>query len=350
MARLLEDLLDVSRITRDKLELRKKPVQLKEIIDAAVETSRPAIDAKEHKLIVSLPAETITLLGDSARLTQVFANLLNNAAKYTDKRGEIRLLAQAVPATNTAKPNLVIISVKDTGIGIAPELLPHLFDMFFQADNGIARDQGGLGIGLALARKLVEMHGGTIEAKSEGMGKGSEFVVCLPLDETNAPSRESPRNEGRATASPLSALGKRIVVVDDSAMQSQSMLLLLKQFGYDVRVAHDGPSALKLIAEFLPRVALIDIGLPGMNGYDLARQIRATPQLKDTVLIAQTGWGREEDRHQSRQAGFDYHFTKPLDHELLSKVLSEAWAGELNTGESAAQALASDQLGEFKSL
>jgi len=328
MARLLEDLLDVSRITRDQLELRKKPVELKEIVAAAIETSKPAIDAKRHRLAVNLPNETATLLGDAARLTQVFANLLNNAAKYTESSGDIQLSVEFTLADNEGMAEMAVISIKDTGMGIIPELLPNLFEMFYQVDSGMEHSQGGLGIGLSLARRLVELHDGTIEARSSGTGKGSEFIVRLPLMTMSVPDRAISQSTVIMTYSSAAAVEKRIVVVDDSKMQAASLALLLTQVGYNVRVAHDGPSALKLIAEFLPRVALLDLGLPGMSGYDLARQIRAMPQLKDIVLIAQTGWGREEDRERSRQAGFAHHFTKPIDHDLLGKVLDDALAGD----------------------
>ena len=202
---------------------------------------------------------------------------------------------------------MAVISIKDTGMGIIPELLPNLFEMFYQVDSGMEHSQGGLGIGLSLARRLVELHDGTIEARSSGPGKGSEFIVRLPLMTMSVPDRAISQSTVIMTYSSAAAVEKRIVVVDDSKMQAASLALLLTQVGYNVRVAHDGPSALKLIAEFLPRVALLDLGLPGMSGYDLARQIRAIAQLKDIVLIAQTGWGREEDRERSRQAGFVHH-------------------------------------------
>ena len=347
MARLMEDLLDVSRITRDKLDLRKQPVALSEIVNNAVETSRPAIDAGGHRLTVDLPKANIVLDGDPARLTQVFANLLNNAAKYMESGGAIRITARlngvptlparesgqgeeitegeaAGPADGGDSPSKsaeVVVSVADTGIGIAPEMLPHVFDMFFQAEGGRERRYGGLGIGLTLVRSLVELHGGSIEVKSAGVGKGSEFEVRLPVRQAGLAAVQ--RTPERAAAQAVAATGKRVVIVDDNKMQAQTLAMLIEMMGYRVRTAYDGASALGVIAEFLPQAALIDIGLPGMNGYDLARRLRELPQLNGITLIAQTGWGREEDRQQSNQAGFQHHLTKPLDHQLLEKILRE---------------------------
>ena len=347
MARLMEDLLDVSRITRDKLDLRNQPVALSEIINNAVETSRPAIEAGGHQLTVDLPKANIVLDGDPARLTQVFANLLNNAAKYMESGGAIRVNARlnevpALPARqlgqgeeiaegeaagpaeggdSQSKSAEVVVSVADTGIGMAPEMLPHVFDMFFQAEGGRERRYGGLGIGLTLVRSLVELHGGSIEVKSAGVGKGSEFEVRLPVRQIDLAA--APSAPEAAPAQAAAGTGKRVVVVDDNKMQAQTLAMVIEMMGYRVRTAYDGASALIVITEFLPEAALIDIGLPGMNGYDLARRLRQLPQLNGITLIAQTGWGREEDREQSNQAGFQHHLTKPLDHQLLEKILRE---------------------------
>ena len=256
--------------------------------------------------------------GDPTRLMQLFANLLNNAAKYTQSNGEIHLTAVVACRAEKDSPQEIVVSIKDTGIGIAPELLPHLFDMFFQAESGKERRYGGLGIGLTLARSIVELHGGSIEVSSEGQGKGSQFTVRLPL--LSVDGAQQPSNAA-AIEEPTLAQSKRVAIVDDNKLQAQSLAMLLEMLGYQVRTAHDGTSAIDMIAEFLPQVALIDIGLPGMDGYELACRLRELPQLSGITLIAQTGWGRNEDHEQSRQAGFQHHLTKPLDHDLLEKIL-----------------------------
>ena len=348
MSRLMEDLLDVSRITRDRLPLRKQLVELSRVIDEAVQISRPLIEANRHELTVDLPVDRLMLDGDPARLTQVFANLLNNAAKYMEGNGKIRLKASlertltvapfekvkiesaensedgksasAAAGLATATTDEVIISIKDTGIGLAPEKLLHVFDMFFQVESGKERSYDGLGIGLTLARNLVELHGGTIEARSDGPGKGSEFIVTLPVARVDGGRAANERTETQR----MSALpAKRVAVVDDNNLQARSMATLLEMMGYQARVAYDGESAMRMIAEFVPQVALVDIGLPGLNGYELARRLLDLPQARGITLIAQTGWGRDEDRELSRQAGFQHHLIKPIDHQLLEKLLGE---------------------------
>jgi two-component system CheB/CheR fusion protein len=313
MTRLLDDLLDVSRITRNLLQFRKEAVVLRNVIEDATEESRPFIDAKQHVFRVELPAEAVLLDADPARLVQVFSNLLNNAAKYTEPEGEICLSA-------TPEHDFVTVSVRDTGVGIEPELLPRVFDMFVQGESGHGSDQGGLGLGLTLAKRLVEMHGGSIEARSEGIGKGSEFIVRLPI-------LQSGSFELKSTASHPSFAGpalvsRRILVVDDRELQTKSLKLLLESVGHEVRIAFDGPSALQIALDFSPEVALIDIGLPGMSGYELARRLREQPQLKGMLLIAQTGWGREEDQQRARDAGFNHHLTKPLDNDALLRLIA----------------------------
>jgi len=341
MARLMEDLLDLSRITRGALELRKQRCDLRAIIQDAVETSRPLIGAGSHTLTLDLPEENLALVADPTRLTQLFANLLNNAAKYTEPNGQIQLsarvestVAPSAIATggvrfdsdqskieNLNSTREVVVSVKDTGIGIEPEMLPRLFDMFVQADSGRERRYGGLGIGLTLARSIVELHGGTICAASEGIAKGSEFTVRLPLAkdliEDGADLAASASRAGRESKPP----SRRVMVVDDNKNQVESIAMLLRLQGFEVRTANDALSALEIIEQFVPEFAFIDIGLPGIDGFELARRIRATSRLKDVVLIAQTGWGREEDRAQSRRAGFDYHLTKPIDFRLFENIL-----------------------------
>ena len=262
MARLMEDLLDLSRITRNILELRKQPIDLNRVIRDAIETSRPLIETGQHRLTVDLPTESIPLDGDPTRLMQLFANLLNNAAKYMEPKGHIHLTARLAPPAAPGGPPQVIVSVRDTGIGIAPELLPHLFDMFFQAESGKERRFGGLGIGLTLARSIVELHGGSIEVVSEGQGKGSEFSVSLPLPEGRSKSERARLSV--ANAGNQNKLSTQVLVVDDNKNHVESIAMLLKILGCEVRTAHGGPSALKALTEFSPEFALIDIGLPGI--------------------------------------------------------------------------------------
>ena len=321
MARLMEDLLDLSRITRDILELRRQPIDLQAVIRDAIETSRPLIEAGEHELTVDLPEQNLTLNGDPTRLVQVFANLLNNAAKYMEGSGQIHLKAEPIPRAEKDSPREVVVSIKDTGIGIAPELLAHLFDMFFQADSGKERRYGGLGIGLTLARRIVELHGGSIKGISEGQGKGSEFIVQLPLAEDSGSGERDHITVANGDHQEKT-LSRRVLVVDDNPNQVESIGMLLKILGCEVRPAHDGPSALEVLKEFVPDFALIDIGLPGFDGLELARRIRKVDALKNIILIAQTGWGRDEDRELSRRAGFDHHLIKPLDFKLLEALLN----------------------------
>lgn len=324
MARLMEDLLDLTRITRGTLELRKQPADLTAVIDGAIETSRPLIEAGGHKLTIDVPTQTMMLDGDPTRLIQVFANLLNNAAKYMEADGRIHIKAGLVRRAEQDGLQEVVISIKDSGIGIAPELLPHLFDMFFQADRSKERHYGGLGIGLTLARHIVELHGGRIEIKSEGLGKGSEFVVRLPVAKESAERDQDSVSAGKDTNPRSRRLSRSVLVVDDNKNQVESIAMLLKILGCEVRAAHDGISALEALKEFVPEFALIDIGLPGIDGFEIARRIRKIDEFKNIVLIAQTGWGREEDRAESRQAGFDYHLVKPLDFQLLERILTGA--------------------------
>lgn len=310
MVRLVDDLLEVSRITRGKIELRRELVELAGIVRTAVETSQPLIAAAGHQLAVSLPAEPITVNADPVRLSQVIANLLNNSAKYTEAGGQIWL-------TVRREPKDVVISVRDTGIGIAPEKLPDVFQLFTQVDRQAGRAQGGLGIGLTLVKSLTEMHGGEVRAHSPGLGQGSEFVVRLPLAAEQMGTKK-PRAEDR----PRSGLTpRRILVVDDNRDAAVSMSMLLECLGSEVRVAFNGPDALEAIAEYRPAVILLDIGMPGMDGYEVARRIRQQGDFDDVTLIALTGWGQEDDRRRSHSAGFDYHLTKPADISTLKALL-----------------------------
>lgn len=314
MARLVDDLLDIARITSNKLELRREPIELSEVLNAAVETSRPLIDQRAQRLIVKAPAESIRIDGDLVRLAQVISNLLNNAVKYTPRAGRIWLTADR-------EENEAVIKVRDTGMGISAEMLPRIFEMFTQAERAANGSPGGLGIGLTLVKRLVEMHGGTITVHSDGCGSGSEFVVRVPTT-TSEPARPDLRvkdTERLATEAPAPI---RILVVDDNHDSADSMGLLLKLLGNDVRIVHDGLAAVEAAREFEPRVVLLDIGLPTMDGYEAAQKIRQEPWSSQAVLIAVTGWGRDVDRQRSEQAGFDHHLVKPVDPDELSRLLA----------------------------
>jgi PAS domain S-box-containing protein len=315
MVRLVDDLLDVSRITRGKLQLRTQPTDLADVIASAVETSRPIIDAAGHQLTVSLSAEPFWLNADQTRLAQVFSNLLNNAAKYTDRGGQIRLSAWP-------EADHVVVSVRDTGIGIAPEYMPRLFEMFSQVMPALERTQGGLGIGLSLVRRLIELHGGSITAHSKGLGKGSEFRVRLPLAARPAtlvaspPAAPAPSN-GDATR----GASARVLVVDDNEDAAKSASILLVTLGHAVQTACDGAHALQVAEEFRPDVVLLDIGLPDFNGYEVARRLRQQPWGQSMALIALTGWGQEEDKRLALEAGFDHHLTKPVEVSELQRLI-----------------------------
>lgn len=311
LVRLVDDLLDVSRIMRGKVELRREPIELSTVIGRAVETSQPAIDAEAHRLEVCMPPEPLWVHGDIVRLAQVVSNLLNNAAKYTERGGNITLVAAREGSEATVR-------VRDTGIGIAPPLLPQLFNMFFQAERRTKESQGGLGIGLSLVRRLVELHGGTVEAHSEGRGKGSEFVVRLPALDT-APER-SKRQEDSTKGLPLAR--RRVLVVDDNVDAADSLAMVLRLLGQEVHVAYDGPSALERAQAAPPDIAFLDLGMPKMDGYDLARAFRANPDLAGAVLVALTGWGQPEDRQRTRTAGFNHHFVKPVEAEALHQLFA----------------------------
>jgi len=314
MIRLVDDLLDASRINTGKLQLRKDRVELAAVVQSAVETSRPLIDEHEHKLTVTLPSAPILLNADPTRLAQVFSNLLNNAAKYSGPGGRIALGAEL-------HENVVVVRVTDTGIGIAADHLLRIFDMFAQVDTGFEKSQGGLGIGLSLVKALVEMHGGAIEARSAGLGMGSEFVVRLPL----AQSQPSVRSHiGKTDGNAALTAGKhRILIVDDNRLGSKSVAMVLGLMGHEIATAYDGMEAMELAQQFRPQVVLLDIGLPKLNGYEIARRIRAEPWGKDIFLIAVTGYGQEGDRRRSFDAGFDYHMVKPVNFAELEKKLSE---------------------------
>ncbi len=312
LVRLVDDLLDISRITQGKVQLRKQRVELAAVVQSAVEAARPLIEARGHELTATLPPEPIYLDADPTRLAQVFANLLNNAAKYSERGGRIWLTAER-------RGGEVTVSVRDTGIGIAAEHLPRIFEMFSQIEPALERSQGGLGIGLALVRGLVELHGGTIEAHSAGSGKGSEFFVRLPAIEAHAELTQEPPEADQEirTVRPM-----RILVVDDNRDAADSLAVMLRMTGHKTETAYDGLEAVQAAATFRPQVVLLDIGLPKMSGYEAARHIRAQPCGKDMALIALTGWGQEEDKRRAFEAGFDHHLTKPVAADVLEKLLA----------------------------
>jgi signal transduction histidine kinase/CheY-like chemotaxis protein len=310
MARLIDDLMDVSRITRGTFELRRERVALDEVIRLAVETSRPSIDASGHDLIVHTPPDPIYLDADVIRLAQVFANLLNNAAKYTSPGGRIAVTVEC-------DADMVAVTVQDSGIGIPSDMLAQVFEPFTQLDRSLERSRGGLGIGLALAKRLVEMNGGTIEAHSTGVGEGSRFVVRLPL------AAQQTVTEIEALTVPVPARGRnRILVADDNYDSATSLSILLNDAGYEVRTAGDGMQALETAVQFRPDIALLDIGMPKLNGYEVARHFRGQPWGRNMLLIAITGWGGDDHRQQTAQAGFDHHLTKPVDPAALTGLLA----------------------------
>jgi PAS domain S-box-containing protein len=311
MVRLVDDLLDLSRISRGKIELRRQHVDLQSIVQQAVETSRPAIEAARHKLTLTMPAQPVYLNADPVRLAQVISNLLNNSCKYSEPEGRISLSA-------ALEETAVAVSIKDTGVGIPPEMLPRVFDIFTQVDRSLERSQGGLGIGLTLVQRLVEMHGGSVTAASAGLGRGSEFVIRLPTvaeaaNPTAPPAVEEP--PGRAQ--------RRILIVDDNEDSACTLAMLLKFTGNETSVAHDGQAAVEAASAFRPDVMLLDIGLPKLNGYEVARRIRVQPWGAAMTLVALTGWGQDEDRRKSKAAGFDGHMVKPVEYAALMKLLAE---------------------------
>jgi signal transduction histidine kinase/CheY-like chemotaxis protein len=319
MTRLIDDLMDLSRITRNRIELRKERVDLARVLHGAVETSRPLVDASGHELSVVLPPEPVYVDADPARLAQVFANLLNNAAKYSEPNGRIAL-------TVDRQGSDVAVSVRDGGIGIPEEMLPRIFDPFSQVNQSLERCQGGLGIGLTLVKRLVEMHGGSVAAHSAGTGKGSEFVVRLPIPiALAAPGSPATPDEPVADA----PARWRLLVIDDNNDAATSLGMMLSTLGYETRTAYDGLAGLEAAAEFRPDVVLLDIGMPKMNGYDVARRIREQPWGKEIVLIAVTGWGQAEHRQRTSEAGFDHHLVKPVDPAALAKLIASLAAGHV---------------------
>ncbi len=321
LIRLVDDLLDLSRITRGKIRLQTELLDMADVIARAVETSQPLLDAREHELTVTLPTEPLGVCGDPVRLAQVLANLLNNAAKYTEIGGHIRLTAEQ-------EDGEVVLRVKDNGVGIPPNMLTSIFELFTQVDRSLDRAQGGLGIGLTLVHKLVEMHGGRVEAFSAGPNQGSEFVVHLPAATL---SGECQPLEGRGGVTP-SLQGAdvprseqrpcRVLIVDDNTDGARSLSMVLELRGHKVRTCYDGASGLTEAEAFEPEIVLLDIGLPGMDGFEVARRLRAQPRLPQPLLVALTGYGQAEDVRRSREAGFDHHLVKPADPEALTALFT----------------------------
>jgi PAS domain S-box-containing protein len=310
LVRLVDDLLDVSRVITGKLAFKKQAIELAGVVRHAVEETQSTIDARGHELMLSLPARPVLVDADRLRLSQVISNLLNNAAKYTATPSQIWLSVQR-------EGDEAIVRVRDPGIGIAPHVLPKVFNLFVQADNSLDRSQGGLGIGLTVVKRIVEMHGGSVSASSAGINQGSEFVVRLPVSKASAPVAK-PTESGQKRPPPR----RRILVVDDNVDAAVTISALLKAWGHDVQTAFGGEAALETVRHFQPEIIFLDIGMPGMSGYDVAKWLRAEPSARGIVIAAVTGYGQEADRQRSFDAGFDYHLTKPPDPSLLESLLA----------------------------
>ncbi len=314
MIRLIDDLLDVSRITRGKIQLRVERVDLRDVVSDAIESIRPMVQSCQHRLTVSMPEVPLWVEGDTARLTQIFGNVLHNAAKYTVGDG-------AIDVAVAVRDQRAVVSVHDNGPGIPPEMLKEIFEMFHQVDQTLDRAHGGLGIGLTLAKRLIEMHGGHIEAHSDGVGKGSQFILTLPLCAPASPQPQPLTTTPRRKAPSVPA--HRVLVVDDLPELADSLAALLGVIGQEVWTAHDGPSAIDAVLAHRPDVVFLDIAMPGMDGYQVAQHLRAREELRGTVLVALTGYGQEQDRERALAAGFDHHLTKPTSLDALGQVLSQ---------------------------
>jgi CheY-like chemotaxis protein/two-component sensor histidine kinase len=312
LTRLIDDLLDVSRISRGKVELRRDVLELTPVLDSAVTTTAPLVEERKHTRELDIDRGNLWVYGDATRLEQAVTNLLNNAAKYSENRGHILLTARN-------EGDEVVITVKDRGHGISPNELPKMFELFAQGDRSLARSEGGLGIGLTVVKKLVEMHDGSITARSQGAGTGSEFTIRLPR--ATRPAAPEPRPPGPAAERSRPA---RVLVVDDNVDTARGMARLLTLLGHHVAVAHDGPEAIKVAKDEQPEFVLLDIGLPGMDGYEVASRLRQEGCCRDAIFIAVSGYGQEEDRRRSKQAGFHHHLVKPIDHDALLSLLSVA--------------------------
>jgi CheY-like chemotaxis protein/two-component sensor histidine kinase len=314
MARLIDDLLDVSRIVQGKVVVKPERLDLASLVERSVESSSPRLNGREQTLDVQLPKEPVELNGDPVRLAQVLANLINNASKFSAPNTRIVLGASYAAGE-------VRISVKDEGAGIDPEFLPHIFELFAQADQSLDRAQGGLGIGLTLVKHLVELHGGRVSAHSEGPGRGTEVAIHLPAKLAAAGRAAAPTNGPRKSQARAEAPA-RILVVDDLAASAETLMTLLEMEGFEVKVASEGMAALKIAEDFRPDVVLLDIGLPGMNGFEVAHRLRMQPESREALMIALTGYGEAESRSRSVQAGFDFHMVKPADVNLLLSMLA----------------------------
>ncbi|WBY02095.1 response regulator [Ramlibacter tataouinensis] len=315
MARLIDDLLDVSRIVQGKVVVKPEKLSLSSLVERSAESSLPKLEARKQQLVLELPAEAVEIDGDSVRLAQVLSNLINNASKFSASGSRIQLRAAYVDGK-------VEILVKDEGAGIDPAFLPRIFDLFAQGDQSLDRAQGGLGIGLTLVKHMVQMHGGTVEAHSEGIGHGAEVRVVLPA-RVAAPLPTAAPAEPRKPAAAPAASPSRILVVDDLMASAETLMTLLEMEGFEVKVANEGHSALQIAQDFRPHVVLLDIGLPGMNGFEVAHQLRKQPASRDALLIALTGYGEAESRSRSAQAGFDFHMVKPADVNLLLTMIAD---------------------------
>jgi signal transduction histidine kinase len=315
MVRLVDDLLDVGRITRDKLELRPQPTELESVIQQAAESCRALAETGQHRLRIALPADPIWVHGDSVRLTQVFSNLLNNACKFTEPGGNINIAVER-------EGEHAVITVSDTGIGIAPDQLHNIFEMFSQVDQSLERNRSGLGIGLTLVKRLVELHSGSIAANSDGLNRGSTFTVRLPALANEPKSVPEKMSSAKPASSTATDSPKRILITDDNQDAANTMAMLLRLLGHEVEIAYDGPEAIQTAEIYGPEIMLLDIGLPGMNGYDVCRSIRQQPWGKSIRIVALTGWGQEEDRRNAREAGFDDHLVKPVDPQTLRKAIA----------------------------
>jgi signal transduction histidine kinase len=321
MGRLIEELMDVSRIGQGRIELRRELLTLDQVLADALETVQPQIDGAGHKLTVLQPAMKLAVHGDRARLAQAFINLLSNAAKYTDPGGQLELRVVSEGGT-------VLVSILDNGIGISPRRLEQVFEMFSQEEPALSRSRGGLGIGLSLTRKLVELHGGTVTASSDGEGRGSVFTVRLPLADVPGQSR-GPAEDASLRTQPSGTL--RIVVADDNVDAAETLGILLESMGHSVRWVNDGDSAVATVAAFDPELVVLDIGMPGTNGYDACRQIRQQAGGASRTLVALTGWGQPQDQELARAAGFDRHLVKPVEIDRLLELISARLDGSLSS-------------------
>jgi CheY-like chemotaxis protein/two-component sensor histidine kinase len=310
MVRLVDDLLDVSRVVSGKIELRSEPVELATVVARAIETVQPLIDAQRHHLSISLPSESLLLRADRMRLSQVVGNLLTNAARYTPAGGRISVTADR-------QGDMAVLTVRDNGVGIDPSMLVRIFDLFVQAEN--AGTHGGLGIGLTLVKNLVELHHGTIEASSGGPGTGAEFVVRIPVVQ----HADGALSRAEIEPAPMARSGRRVLVVDDNQDAASSLATLLQLQGHDVRVAFSGLAALEIVQDYTPHVVFLDIGMPDIDGYEVARRLRQQAGLERVVVAALTGWGQQADRRRTSAAGFDHHFVKPPDPRALQRMLSQ---------------------------